>query len=150
MSFSFKMTIAIAMTLLFAPAEAEACTCVSPPSAIAALMSSQAVFEGVVVDIDPTESFVKSKEFEFGREQSRVTLKVIRAWKGVRVDQVAVVTDRGGASCGFHFQSGLRYLVYAKRFQGRLTTDICTRTIEATMAHGEFRDLGPARWQGAP
>jgi len=61
-----------------------------------------------------------------------VTLRVETVWKDAPAASTAqVVTAMSGASCGFSFQQGKRYLVYAYRLPtGELLTSLCSRTHE--------------------
>lgn len=69
---------------------------------------------------------------DYGME---VTFAVRKAWKGVSSRRQTLVTGRGGGDCGFEFQPGIDYLVYAyPPGQDGCQTNICTRTREAEYA----------------
>lgn len=59
-----------------------------------------------------------------------VRLLVKESFRGVDVPEVEVLTGSGGGDCGFGFQIGHEYLVYADRRETdqQLVTGICTRT----------------------
>ena len=96
----------VALTLL-TPHCVLACTC-GPLTPQQAYQRSTAVFIGVVTDISgqPTA-------FSRGRTPLTVTLLVLHTLKGPRHPVVVVSTPRDSASCGYLFQLGGLYLVYA-------------------------------------
>lgn len=123
----------VAVGVLFSGIRAEACSCLPPPAPKIALEKAGAVFLGVVTKLelvqDPS-SWPKVK----------ATLAVNRTWKGVTTKTVEVTTSRGGASCGFGFQLGQEYLVYAYTAKtGEWTTSLCTRT--RSKYHAQTEDL---------
>lgn len=107
--------------------EAFACSCIAPPSPKQALKKSSAVFSGEVTAIE-VEGFVK-----------KVTISVGRSWKGARKKTVTVTTSFSGASCGYGFQKGKKYLVYCYR---GLETGLCTRTKTLKSAKEDIKELG--------
>src|ERR1043165_3276562 len=80
-----------------------ACDCLPPPPPKEAMAKSAAVFLARVVKVvdDPA-----------GAERT-VTLDVERWWKGDKAKMITVSTAKSGAACGYGFQVGSRYLVYA-------------------------------------
>lgn len=126
-----------------------ACSCASPPDPIVALLQCDAVFEGEVLSIEP-EDTAREEGVVSTMDWLLVRFRVLRAWRGVETEALTIVTHRGGASCGFSFLEGERYLVYARRSRGRLATDLCMRTAAIGQAWGDLRDLGPARWEAQP
>lgn len=68
-----------------------------------------AVFSGEVVNIEPSGSAFSSAA------PVRVVLDVSRVWKGPAYETLTVETARSGASCGYDFDEGRRYLVYADK-----------------------------------
>lgn len=125
------------------------CSCVGPRNAQSARASSDAVFTGRVVSVRDT---VVGAGTQHGPWQERlVTLQVDRAWKGVESSTVVVMTGMGGGDCGFPFQPGKSYLVYANRgHDGALGTDICGRTAPAAYARADLAALGPATFRRQP
>jgi hypothetical protein len=57
-----------------------------------------------------------------------VTFKVMQQLKGKVKPQQIVGTALGSASCGFNFTLGKQYVVFAYLANGRLETNICTKT----------------------
>lgn len=62
--------------------------------------------------------------------QPNVTVKlaVQKRWKGKISNEIKIVTAADSAACGFNFEVGKTYLVYASETDGKLSTDICSRT----------------------
>ena len=111
-----------------------ACSCAPPPPPKAALAASTAVFAGKVVKVEPIGDF-----------QRAVTLEVASSWKGVEGKTVTVHTPKDGAACGYGFEKGKSYLVYANAVkQGDakvLITNLCMRTKGLAEAKDEIVEL---------
>lgn len=106
-----------------------ACSCIVTPDAQVARDGSDAVFSGTVTGIARTGRMLK------------VTIQVDRAWKGVQCGEVTLETAADGATCGFGFEEGKSYLVYAAEENG-LTTNLCTRTRSIDQADEDVGALG--------
>jgi len=119
---------------------ADTCSCLELPEARVALASAAAVFLGTVTNIEEI-SFDRGGEGIPGRE---VSLRIHASWKGVdEASQVMVVrTGYGAGDCGFDFERGTVYLVYAYESGDGLSTSICTRTAAARTAQADFEVLG--------
>jgi hypothetical protein len=126
--------IALSMTLasaaLLGADAALACSCAPLPGPPQARDHAAAVFTGTVLGIT--------------REDNRrlVRLRVEEAWKGARCEEVTVSTGLGDSDCGYAFQEGQTYLVYAEERRGRLSTNLCTRTRPAAEAGEDLAALG--------
>ncbi len=84
------------------------------------------MFTGTVIDIA-----------ERSRTKRVVRMKIGEVLTGVDAAQkeIEIVTGMGGGDCGYSFQSGVDYIVYAyKNSEGRLETGICSRTRPLTQA----------------
>lgn len=122
------MRLAPALLVLAAVASgparmATACSCADPGPPCRALPRSDAVFVGEVAEISDAG----------GEPPRRVRLVVEESFHGGGGKQGATLevgTGRGGGDCGYGFEAGERYLVYAERPRGSdaLYTGICTRT----------------------
>ena len=93
---------------------AHACSCFGPPSTERALSSSEAVFSGQVTAI----------EKEAGT--ATATLRVTEVWKGPERGTLEVSTSSQESACGFPFEEGREYLLYAYGKRG-LKTDTFRR-----------------------
>ena len=135
--------IMVGVWVLIAPAGAVACTCDLPSPGTTqkqqlseARKKSKAVFSGEVVEViaGPQTAYLK------------VRFKLEKSWKGVLADEVIVVTGRGGGDCGYRFEVGTRYLVFAYGVDDRkLETNICQRTKELAKADRDLKLLGKGR-----
>lgn len=121
----------------FLSVKSHACSCAQPQPVQEALQDSTAVFLGTVTEV------VKEIPLS-GFPQVKVVLSVQKQWKGLPWHQtIAVRTSTSGASCGYPFQRGNEYLVYASLDQnGMLQTNICTRTKARANAEEDLVILG--------
>lgn len=143
---SLLSLVGVAALLLLARVEGFACTCALPfPNTPlrkrvgVALKESRAVFSGKVLEVmeDPQTLHVA------------VRLRVERVWKGSPRAEVRILTGRGGGDCGYQFEVGQSYLVYAYKWrEAELGTNICQRTAKLSEASGDLRVLG--RGKGVP
>jgi hypothetical protein len=82
--------------------------------------------------------------------QKQVTLKITQALNGLdaAAKEIIIETGLGGGDCGYPFQRGVEYVIYAfKRPDGRLGTGICSPTKPVRDAAEDlkyFRDLAGA------
>jgi hypothetical protein len=65
-------------------------------------------------------------------------MEVDKVWKGELGKTQLVYTARDGASCGFGFEKGKEYLVYAYSDNDRLVTSMCDRTKLISNAAGDL------------
>jgi hypothetical protein len=76
------------------------------------------------------------------REHRIITMLVLRAYRGRPEPRVVVVTGMGLGDCGFDFETGKEYLVYADFTEdGSLFTSICTGTAPTVQAGAALRLL---------
>jgi hypothetical protein len=101
-----------------------------PGPACQAYWNVDAVFEATVVKIMPLPrtELIGTREIQF--DDKLVTLQVHRSWKGPPPGAVEVTTAPDEAACGFPFEQGERYLVFAHagRSEGRLVVSSCNLT----------------------
>jgi hypothetical protein len=135
------LAAAVALSLLAVAPAAEACSCAPPGDPRAELEHADAVFSGRVVEVEPGE-----QERGFRRLAVRFALDAV--WKGLpEGDEATVRTAEHGAACGYSFEPGEEYLVYAYAIEsGELTTGLCTRNAPRSRATDDLAALGePAR-----
>ena len=105
-----------------------------------AYWKASAVFLGTVTY---TTNTTKRGEYDFHSRVFRFT--VDKSFRGVEAKEVDVLTGSGGGDCGYGFQLGGQYVVYAYRDNAnRLVTSICSRTRPSSDADADlayFRDL---------
>ncbi|WP_020473565.1 hypothetical protein [Zavarzinella formosa] len=82
-------------------------------------------------------------------QMSTVTLKAERWWKGGESAEITVSTSKSGASCGYGFEKGKKYLVYAhaEPKEKLLHVSLCSRTSTEKEAekNGDFKELGSGK-----
>lgn len=106
---------------------------------VEARKKSKAIFSGTVVAIDkkPSDLYVT------------VRFKIEGSWKGMYSREATVFTGQGGGDCGYKFEVGQRYLVYAYRYNDAdLGTNICQRTATLTQATEDLKVLGKGKSVG--
>jgi hypothetical protein len=104
--------------------------------------ATQVIFEGVVEKQElksgspgPPPAALSMSTFGSHRV---VTFNVLRAYRGNASGSVTVLTGLGGGDCGFDFETGKQYLVYARRVNTEiLFTSICSGT-------SSLEEAGPA------
>ncbi|MEZ4700611.1 MAG: hypothetical protein R2834_09810 [Rhodothermales bacterium] len=119
------------LLLAFAPAAAYACSCVMPGTPAAERNQAAAVFSGRVrsiVEID---------------DRLIVRIDVDKSWKGISDGEVVVTTATNSAACGYGFEKGKSYLIYAHAFDGAgLSVNLCSRTQRLEEADADIVALG--------
>jgi hypothetical protein len=115
------------------------CTCGGPNPVCSVYWGTDALFLGHVVSIEhvydqpPDERVVNGKKITIiGPGQNLVHFEVTKVYRGARSsEQVVIHTADQGSACGYAFEQGHDYLVYASaRPNGELDTSHCTRTHE--------------------
>ncbi|WP_102029070.1 hypothetical protein [Salirhabdus sp. Marseille-P4669] len=120
-----------------------ACSCVPPGAPVEEMKESSAVFLGKVTEIANKDR--GSLTFPPDIEQVAVQFEVEKSWKGLNQKEVVVYTASNSASCGFEFEVGREYLVYASEGEGNLQTSYCTRTAQLEMADEDIAELGEGK-----
>lgn len=75
----------------------------------------------------------------------KVTLSVSERFRGAIGDSLIIRTEPGEAACGYPFEVGHEYLVFANEFQGSLTVTTCSATQPAKMAVARVLQLRALR-----
>ena len=137
--------IALVLTLSLFPAffaqDVYACSCATTPPPRKALREAKAVFVGEVIS---KEVFEVTGNFG-AQEVVRVKFAVSRVWKGVAGAEAVVLTSGYEPACGYHFEKGKKYLVYAYPDRwglAGLETGICNRTRGLAEAARDLRAIG--------
>ncbi|WP_181347609.1 hypothetical protein [Thalassobacillus sp. CUG 92003] len=121
------------------PSPVSACSCTEPPPAQTAYKTNDAVFSGKIVKIEKEDS---SGGLQSSLDPVKVLVEVDETWKNASESQQIVATAESSASCGFPFEEGEEYLIYANEHDGELKTDLCSRTTSLDSAEGDMRILG--------
>ena len=127
--------IPVVALLLLSYVTGVACTCENPRTPAQEFQSVDAVFSGKVIEM--TE--VKTEQGLI--EGHLVKFSVEKSWK--LIDRsVAIIFTAAVGMCGFPFDIGETYLVYAVR-GGRkeLTTGVCNKTGKLKDVKEELKDL---------
>lgn len=141
--------IACALTAVW-PIAASACSCAPPPDAQAALEAADAVVAGRVIGMTLVPRSSEDLASSFTVEDVAVAFAVSGTWKGEPVERLTVYTAFTCCICGYPFELGKTYLVYATRQGNRLTTSMCSRTVPLEVAADDLAALGPCGWQRVP
>lgn len=120
--------IAFILSILFLLAASEksfACSCMLNTKPLKtqvkeAFDSSSAIFSGEVIEITSKDEFAVN-----------IKIKVEKSWKGNLSKEIIMTTAKDSAMCGYGFQVGQKYLVYAYGKMDALSTNICSRTTGA-------------------
>jgi hypothetical protein len=126
-------------TLILNVTPAMACSCFPVRSPEEEMNDSTAVFSGQVIQIegpDPLGGMVSTVD------QLTVTFAVYEIWKGPQINPLIIQTARDSATCGYHFEVGQDYLVYAHGNSSNLQTNICTRTSLLANANEDIQAIG--------
>lgn len=130
-------TIIALNLLVLTPTAVYACSCAMSESPDKELDRSTAVFAGKVTDIQLRDGFVISTD-----DPVTVTFEVSEVWKGSVQKVQTIRTVRSETSCGYEFEAGKEYLVYANGSAANLEVFLCSRTRLLTTAVPDLVVLG--------
>ncbi|MCF6136403.1 hypothetical protein [Pseudalkalibacillus berkeleyi] len=122
---AISLIMLLGVSFLNAPTPAQACSCAVPSSPDEEMKRSDAVFMGTVKDI-------KDKSF-LRYSPKKVVFEVSKSWKGEIKEEITILTGTNSANCGFPFEEGEKYIVYAMKpnmYGGNrhLTATLCSLT----------------------
>src|SRR5678816_2560454 len=148
-----KVLFAAAMFACLWTTEARliACSCIGSQPTCQATWQAHAVFVGQVVGITDVQPATRPDSPAALFDRRRVSFKVSEVFRGDVGASVIIRTGLGGGDCGYAFEVGSSYLVYAHQVPtGELTTGICSRTRPVSEAVDDLAYLrGPARQPGS-
>lgn len=129
------------------------CSCTSRGNTVeGARAMASAVFIGRVDSVERFADTVRIGGTGYPRPQLRARLRVLAAWPEPVPDSLALVladsvvwvtTAASGPACGFDFDRGKEYLVYAHGPHTDLWTTKCSRTRRLGRARKDLEQLGP-------
>lgn len=133
----------VSIVTIFIPSNVYACSCVQPLTVEAEFSRSEAVFAGRVLE-------VKENRNLSGSVTKSALFEIRQIWKGGSESQIIIQTGGGGGDCGYHFEEGKEYLVYAHRStmygdEEQLVTIICDRTKVLAQAQVDLAILGEGK-----
>jgi hypothetical protein len=116
--------LALALLMLASAEKSFACSCPVPIEPLkkqvqSAFSSADTVFSGEVIEI---------KESPTDKYSLLVKFKVAKSWKGESKNEITITTAKENAMCGYSFETGKTYLVYANGQNEDLFTTNCSRT----------------------
>ncbi len=135
-----KLLVITTSLLILNTNSAQACSCL-PTTPKQSLEGSSAVFSGRVIDVveQTSDRAESSNSLDSG---FKVTFEVSKVWKGKNERRVAVMTSDSSASCGYSFEEGKEYLVYASNQEAKLQTGLCSGTKLLSEAQPDLAVLG--------
>lgn len=143
----------IAALIFVARANAvSACSCADPESPCAAARSDAVIFVGTAVAVEPTViperfptvgpgaalRFVDGPGLRFHFNVDEWIQGGQDATSVLDAKRAAVTTDASGFSCGYSFEIGTSYLVYAFQSKEGLVVSLCSRTGPVSAKKGEL------------
>ncbi|MCY9514668.1 hypothetical protein [Paenibacillus apiarius] len=140
------MTVVMFGISCLSAAPVSACSCAAIPSVEDAKREAAAVFAGKVTDVSQS---LTTMIFSTA-DPVKVSFQVKRLWKGNVASNAKVVTALSSASCGYEFETGKQYLVYAYHSDGKYIAHLCTRTAPLEAAAEDIRLLGTGRNVNSP
>ena len=127
--------------LIFTNTEVHACSCIQRDETLTqqvrkAKTDARAIFSGKVLEV------VRKPE----NHEVVVKFRVDKSWKGNVSKQMTITTGADSAMCGYNFEVGKSYLIYAQGSDtSSLQTNICTRTAQYAAAKADIKVLGRAK-----
>ena len=146
--FAFAVLVSAAalagiLWLMATPGPVYACSCVQPGSPSEELEKFSAVFAGRVISIE--HSYDPNGRTVTRDDRSTIGFEVSAVWKGTVHEDIYITTPPTGGTCGFTFDVGEEYIVYAYDSpyeDGGYSTGICSRTALLGGAQEDLDELG--------
>ncbi|MBI3010660.1 MAG: hypothetical protein HYY57_06740 [Candidatus Omnitrophica bacterium] len=135
----------LALGMLVIGRVAYACSCLPPAPPKEALEKTDRVFLGVVERNEAKGTPYKidmDDGWQLGYPYKEATFRVITVWKGPSEPVVNVTTSFHSSMCGYDFQVGSEYVVYATEHEGTVSANICSRTRLRHEAQQDLEELG--------
>jgi len=138
--------VALALSILWLLGNAGqvyACKCVVPGPPSEEMEKFDAVFAGRVVSIE--HSFDPNAATVGPGDRTTIGLEVSAVWKGAVHEDMYVTTPPTGGSCGFAFEEGREYILYAHDSpydDGGYSVSICSRTALLSEAQADLDAFG--------
>jgi hypothetical protein len=118
------IAVVLFCALLGCPSDAVACSCMGGIPLCETFWKTPVVFSGEVLEIELIPR---------GSQPASLLSRIVRfrvddVWRGNVSGVIEVQTGSGAGDCGYAFQKGVRYLVFAHERGGVLSTGICSPT----------------------
>jgi hypothetical protein len=152
-----RLVVVSLISVLCFVSRLEACSCASSGTPCDAAGAAAAAFTSTVMDITVVPAQIPANPSTQGRPLAGqrpadaprikpgyrvVRMQVTEVLNGIAPWQreIEIVTAMGGGDCGYPFERGIEYVVYAsKDSEGRLQTSICSRTKPLAQAAEDLR-----------
>ena len=126
-----------------------ACSC-SEPAGFPDLDDHAAVFAGRIAHVRGTVMHSPGDDPR-SVEMRRVTFELLESWRGPRQETLAVYTGTGGGDCGYDFEEGAEYVVFAahadpKRQEWHREGDLTVWQCGHTVRIGAPRSRSLLKW----
>jgi hypothetical protein len=116
----------LASIIVMTASDVFACSCFTP--------------EGIPIEKQVKDAYTKSSSVFVGQvvevikkpETNLIKFRVEKSWSNKFQKEITISTPGNSAMCGYEFQVGKKYLVYANGENDKLSTYLCTRTASAT------------------
>jgi hypothetical protein len=133
---SSRALVCILVTLVAAlrPGIASACSCMASALPCGSLEGSS-VFIGTVQSRSDSPQEGNANP---SRSGYNFTIAVVEAFAGVKGEEVTVRTPTDTAACGYPFEIGQTYLIYATATQGGYSVSLCSRTRRISAASDDL------------
>ncbi len=117
------------LAVLMSANQASACSCIAKRPPCEAFGTARAVFVGKVIGSKERREIKNDDGTKVTFDVGEIYFKLEEAFAGVKGPRVVIHSGTGGGDCGYWFQRGQRYLVYANGESVKsLSTNICSRT----------------------
>ena len=140
------LTLTFFGLLLLPQIDVFACSCVDIPQTLeqeikGRLKDSKAVFSGEILKISET-----SQTRDVIGLDVTVKIRLKEIWKGQLTKEVIIKTPDNSAACGYSFEVGKSYLVFAHSRKGKiLATGLCSGNRLLETATEELKILGKGK-----
>lgn len=131
------ISVVLVIFLFVAAGNSFACSCALSDEPVKkqidkAFTGSVAIFSGEVLEIsESTED----------KDNLTVKFKVAQSWKGNSKSEITITTAKESSMCGYSFEVGKKYLVYANGLKDKLSAYNCSRTSSNTGTSGDSKYL---------
>ena len=123
---------------------AYACSCIEPGSYEEEFERNDWVFDGVVMSKKEKKSLLGTHS---SADLVEWTLQVNGSWKGDATELITVYSAESGASCGYEFEIGKRYAVFAREIDELIEVSLCSKTSIIADNSDIFTELGPYKFE---
>ena len=140
------LTLTFFGLLLLTQINVFACSCGNIPQTLeqeikGRLKASKAVFSGEILKISET-----SQRQDVTGLNVTVKIRLKEVWKGQLTKEVIINTPDNSAACGYSFEVGKSYLVFAHSRKGKiLATGLCSGNRALETATEELKILGKGK-----